>query len=117
MSRPASPAVTAPTANTPVHTHPVRMSSPLAARGFAPVAYSFRPAGVRASTSDTMARTTTHSTTTGGMGTPKVVPSTAVHSVSTTGGAPTMFDLVSTSTALISIEYMPSVTTRDCTAK
>src|SRR6059058_3794878 len=117
MSSPASPAVTAATAKTPVHTQPVRMSRPLAARGLAPVAYSLRPTGVRARTTDARTRTTPHRTTTGGTGSPNVVPSTAVHSVRTAGGVPTMFDFVRTSTALISIEYMPSVTTRDWTAK
>src|SRR4051794_5591179 len=117
MSRPARPAVTAPSAKTPVHTHPVRISSPPAARGFAPVAYSFRPGDVRDRTSEATPSTTTHRTTTGGTGSPNVVPRTDVHSVSTAGGAPTMFDFVRTSTPLMSMEYMPRVTTRDCTAK
>src|SRR3954453_18373382 len=117
MSSPASPAVTAATANTPVHTQPVRMSRPIGARGLVPLAYSLRPTGVRARTTDTRTRTTPHRTTTGGTGIPNVVPRTGGPSGSTTGGGPTMFDFVRTSTALISIEYMPSVTTRDWTAK
>ena len=90
---------------------------PCAAIGLAPVAYSFRPGADRARNSETAISATMVMLTTGGIGSPKVVPTVEVSPVSTAGGAPMMFDCVAIRTPPIRTEDIPRVTTSDWTRK
>src|SRR3954463_8040024 len=119
-SAPAKPARSAPTsaehtalvANTDTQTFLVLMRASAAARGFAPVAKSRRPAAVRGRTTATRTAIPPQMRTIGGTASPNVGPEADVRSVRNGGGVPLSLPWVQATVAPAAIEPMPSDTTR-----